>query len=271
MKMLICVSRLPYAEATLMFGGLIAKTENYAVTLMTVVTDETERPLAEEVLAKAQTVMPGLQAGKKICYGSPATGILGQANTGEYDMIVIGAHALGGFFDRFVTSVMKKVVTNASTTVLVVKETVWTLKRILVCTAAREVDKPSIIEGVRLAEDAGAEVVVLYVADPVPGMYTGLNGMGEDFTGILQSNTTQAELLRWSKAYLKKSSSRGRLKLRRGVVINEIVREATEGEYDLVIIGAQTENNFWNELLVGNITGDIVELSPRSTMVIRTA
>ena len=55
----------------------------------------------------------------------------------------------------------------------------------------------------------------------------------------------------------------------RGIVTDEIHHEINKGDYDLVLVGAQTGNNFWNALLVGSITGDIVELSSRSVMVIR--
>ena len=37
MKMLICVSKLPYAEATVLFGGLFASIEDAEVTLTTVI------------------------------------------------------------------------------------------------------------------------------------------------------------------------------------------------------------------------------------------
>ena len=48
MKMLICISKLPYAETTLLFGDLIARLEQADVTLLTVVNEAEERPLADE-------------------------------------------------------------------------------------------------------------------------------------------------------------------------------------------------------------------------------
>ena len=270
MKMLICVSKLPYAEATLMFGGLIAEVDPTTVTLMTVVDDAMERPLAEEMLAKAQSLLNVADVNTEVCLGSPATSILGEANKGDYDIIVIGAHILGGFFDRFVTSIMKKVATKASANVLVVKEVTTMLRRILICTAGRTVDHSLIREGARLAKGTGAEVTILFVTDPMPGMYAGLETMAETLAELLQTDTIQAQQLKWDAQYCVEEDVPAHIKLRRGIITDEIHHEINEGNYDLVIVGTQVGNNFWNGLLVGTITGDIVELSTSSVLVVRT-
>jgi nucleotide-binding universal stress UspA family protein len=120
----------------LLFGGLIAGIEDADVTLMTVVRDEMERPLAEEMLDRAQALLPVPQVETAVCLGSPAAAILDQAESGEYDTIVVGAHILGGFFDRFATSTMKKVATKAANQcACCARTTERQLNRILVCTA----------------------------------------------------------------------------------------------------------------------------------------
>ncbi|MBE2221529.1 MAG: universal stress protein [Anaerolineae bacterium] len=270
MKMLICVSKLPYAESTLLFGGLIAGLEKADVTLTTVIRNEVDRPLAEEMLARAQALLTVPQVETAVCIGSPAAAILNQAESGDYDTIVVGGHILGGFFDRFATSTMKKVATKAATNVLVVQARRSAINHILVCTAGREVDRPLIEKSASLAKGADAKVTVMFVSDPVPAMYTGLKTMEETLSELLQSDTVQARELKWSMQYFKDTGVDAKLKLRSGIVTDEIHHEIKVGDYDLVIVGAQTENNFWNELLVGSITGDIVELSSSSVFVVRT-
>ena len=270
MKMLICVSKLPYAEATLSFGGLIAGLEEAEVTLTTVVRDEVERPLAEEILARSRALLTVPHVETAVCFGSPASAILDQAESGEYDIVVVGAHILGGFFDRFTTSTMKKVATKAATNVLVVQEKRTTLKRILVCVAGRNIDVPVIEKCAQLAKNAGATVTMLFVSDPVPAMYSGLKTMEETRSELLQSDTILAHQLNWDVQYFKDAGVAAKLKLRNGIVIDEIHHEIATEDYDLVIVGAHTESNFWNELLVGNMTGDIVELSSCSVLVVRT-
>lgn len=271
MKMLICISKLPYAETTLLFGDLIARLEQADVTLLTVVNEAEERPLADELLARAQALLTVPDVNTEVCLGSPATGILSQAEKGEYDLIVIGAHILGGFFDRFFTSVMTKVAVKATTNVLVVKEKKTHLNHILICTAAREADRPLIQKGVTLAQSSGAEVSILFITGPLPGMYIGLRTMAESLEELLQTDTVQARELTWSVQQFADAAVSAKLKLREGIVTDEIYHEIQAGQYDLVIVGSQSEKNFWNELLVGNITGDIVGLSKSNVLVVRSA
>lgn len=270
MKMLICVSKLPYAEATLSFGGLIAAVEGADVTLLTVVDDEIKRPLAEEMLARAQMLLPIAQVETAVSFGSPVAAILKQAESGQYATIVIGGHILSGFLDRFAPSTMKKVATKAAANVLVVRENPAALDHILVCTAGREVDRPLIEKSASLAKEADAKVTLLFVSAPVPVMYTGLKTMDETLAELLKSDTLQARELKWSVQHFKDNSIDVKLKLRSGIITDEIHHEINEGSYALVIVGAQTENNLWSELLVGNITGDIVELSATSVFVVRS-
>jgi nucleotide-binding universal stress UspA family protein len=76
--------------------------------------------------------------------------------------------------------------------------------------------------------------------------------------------------LNWGIQFFKDAGVAATLKLRNGIITDEIHHEIATGDYDLVVVGAHTEYNFWNELLVGNITGDIVELSSCSVFVVRT-
>ncbi len=82
---------------------------------------------AQDKAAKA--IGPAMQkcdrAGAKFKYktggGHTADQIVGVANKGKYDMIVIGARGLGGAKEKFLGSVSNKVMHNSRIPVLVVK------------------------------------------------------------------------------------------------------------------------------------------------------
>ncbi|MGB4869580.1 MAG: universal stress protein, partial [Candidatus Promineifilaceae bacterium] len=86
----------------------------------------------------------------------------------------------------------------------------------------------------------------------------------------LHTTTPLAQQLTWAAAYLTDQGVTGELKMRRGVVADEIALEALEGDYNLVVVGARAGSNFWNDLLVGSITPHIVEKAPCSVLVVRT-
>jgi nucleotide-binding universal stress UspA family protein len=81
----------------------------------------------------------------------------------------------------------------------------------------------------------------------------------------------QAQELKWSVQYFEDEGIDAKLKLRSGIVTDEIHHEINVGDYDLVTSWAlRLRIIFGTELLVGNITGDIVELSSCSVFVVRT-
>ena len=100
-------------------------------------------------------------------------------------------------------------------------------------------------------------------------MYSGLEDMDETLPELLQTNTPIAQHLRWAAHYLSQIGVPGEIKIRHGIVSEEIIREAEEGRYDLIVIGARTEMSLLNDLLMEKVTPHIVEHAPSSVLVVR--
>lgn len=75
---------------------------------------------------------------------------------------------------------------------------------------------------------------------------------GDPFAQILEQRQVPAEL-----------------RLRYGVVADEIVREAREGNNDLVLVGAAKGRMQLKRLMLGEVTEQVVQRSPRSVLVVR--
>lgn len=271
MKTLICVAGLPYAKSTLVFGSLIANLDEPHVTLLTVVEKKRDIAAAEAMLAGARVILDAPVETAKVLVGSPVQEIIRECERGDYDIVVIGATAVSGLFGFFLHSVTRQVTRQAPISVLVVKEDQPMLRRILICTGGQQVSRDVVTKGARLAHAAGAEVRLLHVTDPVPGMYTGLATMEETLPEMLQSNTPIAQHLRWSAEVLAGYEITAEISLHRGIAVNEILREARESECDLMVIGAQVERATWlNELLVSTVTPQVVERAPCSVLVVKS-
>jgi len=59
------------------------------------------------------------------------------------------------------------------------------------------------------------------------------------------------------------------LKLRHGLPVDEIIREAQIGDYDLVVIGASGVSNGLKGWFLGNVTQQIVDQVVRPVLVVR--
>ena len=269
MKILICVGGLPFAEPTLKFGNLVAALSASEVTLLTVVDGRVKKKDAAAMLARARELIDVPVDQIKVRKGQSVEEIIEETYNLGYDMIVVGARVMNRFTQLLLRSVTQQVTKRVAVSVLVVKEERPSLKRILICTGGQKLNKTVIERGTQLAQAAQADAQLLYVAGPIPGMYSGLEDMDETLPELLRTNTPIAKHLRWAARYLAEHSVAGEIKVRRGVVSEEILREAAEGDYDLIVIGARTEMSLLNELLMEKVTPQIVEHAPSSVLVVR--
>lgn len=271
MKLLICVSGLPFAEPTVKFGNLVAALSASEVTLLTVVDRSQQKSDASAMLAEAQALIDVPIKEMKVREGQSVEEIVEEAWSEGYDMIVVGARVMGSFTQSLLRSVTHRVAEKAPISVLVVKQERPSLDNILICTGGQKLNQAVIERGAQLAKVANANVKLLYVATPVPGMYSGLEDMDETLPELLQTNTPVAQHLRWAARYLAEQGVPGEIKIRRGVVSEEILRETSENQYDLLVIGARAEMSLLNELFMEKVTPNVVEHAATSVLVVRSA
>jgi nucleotide-binding universal stress UspA family protein len=100
-------------------------------------------------------------------------------------------------------------------------------------------------------------------------MYTGLDAIEETLPDLLQSDTPTARHLRQGAEILAQHQVPAELRLRYGVVADEILREANEGDYDLIVIGASGTAGRLKGWLVGDVAREVVDHAPRSVLIVR--
>jgi nucleotide-binding universal stress UspA family protein len=261
---------MPYARETVRFGSAIASVTQASVTLLHVTSKDRQQLPGERILEQAREMLPEhLPVEAFIRQGKPAAQILSELEKKDYDMVIIGANQKMGLRQFLLGSVAVKIVRYAPTSVLVVRGARTGLKRLLICTGGIEVAMPVIVMGARLAGAAGAQTTLLHVNNAVPSMYTGLGGMEETLADLLQTDTPLAHHLRQGAQILAQHQVEADLQLRWGTPASEILQEACEGDYDLVIIGASGAAGRLREWLLGNVSREIVETCKRPILVVR--
>lgn len=269
MNVLICVSNLPYAQSTVTLGSLMGELLRRPITLLKVVADEQETETAVITLEEARKLIPTRETETAVALGVPAKEILRKADSGKFGLIVIGAHAMRSLWDPFIQSITHKVANQANVSVLVARGKSSHFRRLLICTSGHANSELVIRNGANLAKAAQAELTLLHILEPMPGMYTGLDEMEETLPEILQTNTPLAQHLKWASAYLHQAQIPAELKLRRGITIDEVLAEAHEGAYDLIVLGAPIEATLLHTLLLGQVTPKIIDKAPCSVLIMR--
>ena len=259
-RILISVKQISGVEPVVSFSGEIARVLAIPITLVTVIENNSGRQKAEERLAQAQKLLPDLEVATRVCRSQVvAKELLAELERGDYGLLAIGEVAESVLAHLLFGSLAKYLVGRAPCPVLVVRGECGTLKRLLICTGGRKISEPVVRMGSHLAQAAKADVTLLHITTPVPSMYTGLSEMEETLTELLQTNTLLARHLRWCARVLDNCGIPTELKLRHGVVIDEIIRETQSVDYDLVVLGSHVAENLWRELIMDNVTRQAID------------
>jgi len=269
MRILLCVAGMPYAKATVGFGGVMARITASPVTLLHVVGQKEEQVAGDRILALAGEMLPALTVETRLRRGDPIGRILAETREGGYDLVVIGTPQAVGLAQHLQSSVTQQIVRRAPTSVLVVGRARPGLERILICSGGLDVAEPVIETGARLAGMAHARATLLHVASPIPSMYTGLNEIEETLLELLQTATPIARHLCHGAEILARHQVAADLKLRYGVVADEILREAHTGGYDLIVLGVARTAVRLKRWLLGDVTQRIVDHALLPVLVVK--
>jgi nucleotide-binding universal stress UspA family protein len=271
MKMLICSIGSKRRNKTLQFAALVAEALAAETTLLGVTPkrdglvdlgkslDKTARRLSDaNLLVRMQ-----LEA------GNAENLVMDELEQTTYDLVAIGA--LGGKRSRqaLLDSVGMRIVERTENSVLLIKGNRSQLSRILICASGTERGHMPVRVGSALACAADAQATVLHVIYGMPAMYTGLEQMEETLAEMLQSETEMARELRWAAGVVRDECEISELKLRRGIVVDEILLEGQAGDYDLIVLGSSVSSSGLVRIMMGNMTREVVSQAQRPVLVVR--
>ena len=298
MPVLIAVEDPSQAEAPLNLGAQVAARGHELLTLLTVIRHESERPAAAAMLARAceavQDYAPEVRTQVRV--GHPATEIVCEAEEGGYDLVIVGDGPRRNLMTRFLHgSTAVRVVEHAPCPVILAKGRIGPLQRVLLCDSGsrdpsvglasnshappapgmgrRGRRYPSVLSrftelSVDLLDGAG-EIVVLHVmsqmsAGPgVPGKQ-----LRSDTEGLVEERAPEGELLLRDIEALQRLGIRARPQVRHGLVVDEIMDEVHQGDYDLVVIGAYRGEG-WQRILLDDLAHRIIVELDRPVLVVR--
>ena len=265
MRMLIAIRGSRHSQTTLQLCAFLldACCRFEPPTVMTVVEREVDLREDEAITAKAvqQLALCGAEARTHIGEGSPAGAIVREAKRGDYDLVLVGEYSPYGELGQLSKgSTTWRVVEGVPCSVLIAKGRISPIRRILVCDSGVG-DSPALgYMTARLAEalDGEQEVTVLHVV-PQKGAGPRAGGRGAQAEG---------ERPAYDPGALEIAGHEPRPLVRHGHVVDEVVAEARDGDYDLVIIGAHRQQG-WRRLVSENLAFKIAAGLDRPVLVAR--
>ncbi len=271
MKVLICSDGMPAAESAIELGGLLAARLKAETSLFGIAEkSQDEAPLRDALEKQAQPIRSRNVALDIIVHaGEPIREILDRTSKTSYDLVIIGARWTGatGYYWR--SKKTYEVIKAIQPPVLVAIGECKHLQRFLVCTGGKEFIERAIEFTGKLAAAVGASVTLLHVMAEPPAIYSDLVRLEEDVDQLLDSKSALGTNLRRQKRELERLGVSAQVRLRHGIVIDQVFEEAREGDYDLIVTGTSQERGLLRHYIMGDLTRSILNRANCPVLVAR--
>jgi len=271
MKMLICSDGMPAAESAVRLGAALAAPLKADVFVLGVA----EKPEDESALQQAldKQVDPlrtqGVSSRIGMCVGDPVRQISDETTKVKYDLVIVGARKTGATGLYWRSEKMYELIKSISPPVLVAMGEWAQLKRFLVCTGGKEFIEGAVQLTGELARAVGASVTLLHVMAEPPAMYADLVRLEEDVDRLLDSKSELGINLSAQKADLEKLGLTAEVRIRHGIVVDQVFAEARERNYDLIVTGSSQARGILRHYIMGDLTRTILNHANCPVLVAR--
>ena len=143
------------------------------------------------------------------------------------------------------------------------------LKRFLVCTGGKEFIEKAVQFTGKMAAAIGASVTLLHVMAEPPAIYADLVRIEEDVDQLLESKSELGTNLRRQKRELERLGVSAEVRLRHGIVIDQVFEEVREGDYDLIVTGTSQARGLLRHYIMGDLTRSILNRANVPVLVAR--
>ncbi|HEV2047118.1 MAG TPA: universal stress protein [Chthoniobacterales bacterium] len=271
MKILICSDGMPAADNATRLGGLVAASARAETTLLGIAEKPQDEPSLRGALeTQAQSLREqGVVPEIVVLAGEPIRQILNQTSTTNYDLVVIGSRRTRSTGLYWRSEKTYEVIKAIPPPVLVAIGDCEKLKRLLVCTGGKEFIEEAVQLTGKVAAAVGASVTLLHVMAEPPAIYADLVRLEEDVDRLLESKSELGTNLRHQQKELESLGVQAEVRVRHGIVLEQVFNEAREGNYDLIVTGSSRARGMFRHYIMGDLTRSILNHASCPVLVAR--
>src|SRR5216117_1445734 len=271
MKILICSDGMPAADSATKLGASLAGPLRADITLLGIAESAKDETALREALEKQAEWLRQKDVSPQIAIGAgnPVRQIVNETAKAKYDLVIIGARKTGSTGPHWRSEKTYEVIKSISPPVLVAMGEWAQLKRFLVCTGGKEFIEEAVQLTGKLAAAVGASVTLLHVMAEPPAIYAHLVSMEEDVDRLLESRSELGRNLLQQKKELERIGVSAEVRVRHGIVIDQVFKEVREGDYDLIATGTSQARGLLRHYIMGNLTRSILNRANSPVLVAR--
>ena len=261
---------MPASENAIDLAALLAGPLKAEITLLGIVEKSSdEQPLSEALERQAQSLRTqNAQPDIVVRAGEPVRQILDQTSS-IYDLVLVGARWTGASGHYWRSERTYEVIKAIQPPVLVAIGERKKLKRFLVCTGGKEFIEQAVRFTGEIAAAVGASVTLLHVMAEPPAIYVNLVLLEENADQLLKSKSELGTNLLRQKRELERLAVPAEVRLRHGIVIDQVFEEVRAGDYDLIVTGTSQARGLLGHYIMGDLTRSILNRANVPVLVAR--
>jgi nucleotide-binding universal stress UspA family protein len=276
MKVLICTDSSPAAEQSALLVERLNIPGEVDLTMLGVI-DEAGDPAGIDASFDRMTHIlrkNGQTINHLVRQGNSYEQILAEAVEHSYDLVAVGVGGQNqGLLHFKVGSTTAKLARKLHTHFLVARSVPEKVGKILVCTGAEAPSVETMQVGGKMISGLQADVAVLHVVSQIslkPGSIP--DEIMVSAKTAIERQTREGQHLQRAIQQLAQAGVKSNIvpRMRHGLVVDEVLGEAREGNYDLMVVGAhyQPGQNRWLGILLDDVTDQLLNQSLCSVLII---
>ena len=194
----------------------------------------------------------------------PEEAIGSEAAASDVGLVIVGPSGRRGVA-RLVHGAMEaKVIQDVAASVLIVRRESFPPRRVLACVSGSRHSLTNVRAAAHLSLCFGATVSILTVLSQLPVEFSqGEQGGREDF---LKSDHPLAVHLRTAEDLLRSLGAKGGVRVREGLVVDEILDELEAFGHDVLVLGTHRAEDY--DPMYEDLTSELVARSDRTVLVV---
>lgn len=273
--LLIATNGFKDTQRGIEYGAWLAELMQAKVTLLGVnekrrVGELDDHQTLEEIFAKAVEIFKskGVEYSLIVRHGDAEHVIPEYANQSDYMTVVtpLGRSRLRHWLTgRSFRALMEQI----KGPILYVPEIRLPLKKILISAGGLGYEVSAENLALQVATLSRADIAILHVIPPTDLDYPTTHVTLEHVKDLQDTDTVLGRSLRKALDIAKEAGLNAKLITRLGHVVEEIVAEVKEGNYDMVCMGSRYSAHALRQLYTPNVTGEVAEAVNRPVLTVR--
>ncbi|HET9589888.1 MAG TPA: universal stress protein [Anaerolineales bacterium] len=275
MELLIATNGFKGTWAAIEYGAWLAERMQIRVTLLGVTEKlspgeiDDHHPL-EDIFASAVDLFhkKGVEYSLEVQNGDAEHIIPGKANKGDFITVI---SPLGRpQFRRWLTGrSLRPLMEKIKGPILYVPEVRLPLKRLLISAGGLGYEVAAEHLALQVATASRADVAILHVVPPTDLDYPTTRHVREHMQDLSDTDTFLGRSLRKAVDIAKAAGLNANLITRQGHVVEEILAEIKEGNYDMVCMGSTYSAHSLRQLYTPNVTAEVAEAALCPVLTVR--